>query len=195
MLWAQFENLAQEKWIWYAAGGIAALIVIVVLFKNLGRRRRHDPEGRLSEDLSEYPSPPAGKGMRRLTINGMPVRVRLVVVAPTGKQHQSITPEDVPDLLDDLCRGISTVLRADKPRIRIWPPQLSLAGFAPTFHRLIKAPSGKGNKSAWVLVAGPTRASGKPILLGMALLAEEPTRLGQVTLEGADWNETIRVER
>ena len=101
-------------------------------------------------------------------MNGEPVRVRLVVVAPTGKQQDPITPDDVPELLDDVVRGLGGFVKADKPRVRVWPPQLSVAGFAPTFHRLVESPDAGKQSSRWVKLAGPARTGKRPILLGLA---------------------------
>src|SRR5262245_30831952 len=40
------------------------------------------PEHNLRERVGEYPPPPGQPGPRQLTVEGVPVRVRLVVVAP-----------------------------------------------------------------------------------------------------------------
>ena len=200
MLWAQdaprVPEVAKDPMYWYIGGGVVALAVVVFLLKAVfGGKKAHNPEGGLGENLKDYPPAPANTSSRRLTLNGMPVRVRLVIVAPVGKQHANIGPDDVPEILDELFRGMPAVLKADKPRIKVWPPQLSVAGFAPTFHRLIKSPEAPGVKSRWVLVAGATKVGGKPLLLGMALHAEESNKLGLMTLEGQDWVDSLRVER
>ena len=128
-------------------------------------------------------------------MNGEPVRVRLVVIVPTGKAQKPISPDDVPDLLDDVLRGLGGFIKSDKPRVKVWPTQLSVVGFAPTFHRLVKSPDEGQKSSCWIKLAGPAKAGGRPILLGLALLADDPCKIGDVQVETREWGELLRVER
>src|SRR5688572_16429399 len=128
MLWAQVEdvtNVVREYWI-PAAIVAGALIALVVLWKiATSRKKPHlDLEKGLREELRTFPPPPAAAGPRRLAVNGEPVRLRLVVIAPTGKVQEPISPDDVPVLLDDVIRGLGGFVQLDKPRIKVWPPQL-----------------------------------------------------------------------
>jgi hypothetical protein len=195
MLWAQLENIPDK--VWYIGGAVVGVVFLLMIVRAiLSSKTGHDPDRGLGENLGEFPPPPhSPKGSRRLTVNGLAVRLRLVVVSPTGKQHGRMSPDEVGEMLDDLVRGISEVVEADKPRIKVWPPQLSQAGFAPTFHRQMTTPDPKGAKSRWVLAAGVAKVGGKPLLLGLALLADTPTKLGQLTLDGTEWAETLRIER
>jgi hypothetical protein len=151
------------------------------------------PEHNLLERVGEYPNPPGRPGPRQLTVEGVAVRVRLIVVAPVGK-NRPIDAEGVNDLVNQVIRGMKEVIERDRPRVRIWPPQLSNTGFAPTFHRLTETPDADEEPSQWVLVAGPASAAGKPILLGMALLADEPNELGKLIVSPERWAETLRVQ-
>jgi hypothetical protein len=171
------------------AGGVLILFTIVWLMRG---KRKHDPEAGLSEKLAEYPPPPA-QGRLRLTVQGQPVRLRLVVVAPVGKKPIS-GDAAVEPLLDKVVRGLGEVARQDKPRIRVWPTQLSSAGFAPTFHRLTHKPEGPGRPSRWILLAGPARAEEQQLLLGLAVLADKNSKLDMLTLEPLEWVEALRVE-
>jgi hypothetical protein len=173
------------------------LIALVVLWKiATSRKKPHlDLEKGLREELRIYPPPPATAGLRRLAVNGEPVRLRLVVIAPTGKVQDPITPDDVSGLLDDVVRGLGGFVQTDKPRIRVWPPQLSIAGFAPTFLRLIESPDSEGEPSRWVKIAGPARTGKRPILLGLALLADEPSKLGGLNVETTEWGELLDIPR
>jgi hypothetical protein len=202
MIWAQL-NEALEKargdgnlWI-YVAVGIGVLIAVVALLKiATGRKKPHpDLEKGQREDLADYPPPPAAAGGRRLEVNGVPVRLRLVVIAPTGKQQAAITPDNAPGLLDDVLRGLGGFVAADRPRVKVWPPQLTVAGFAPTFHRLVESPDPDGKPSRWVKLAGPARTGKRPILLGLALIADEPCKLGDVHVETTEWGELLQVSR
>ena len=198
MIWAQANDLVEKltnNWILIAVG-VGLLAAALMLWRiAAGRKRPHpDLERGQREDLGEYPPPPPVT-ICRLTVNGTPVRVRLIVVAPTGKQQAPITADDVPEVLDDVFRGLGRYVKADKPRVRVWPPQLSVAGFAPTFHRLVAAPDAGSKASRWVKLAGPARTGGRPILLGLAVLAEEPVKLGDVQVETTEWGELLQIER
>src|SRR5262245_48815305 len=46
-----------------------------------------NPEDPLKERLAEYPPPPGKPGSRQLIIEGVPLRLRLVVVAPLGRSR------------------------------------------------------------------------------------------------------------
>jgi hypothetical protein len=197
MLLAQAElvDKLKENWV-LAAIGAGLLVALYVVFKiATGRKKEHrDLEKGQREYLAEYPPPPPG-GARRLNVNGIPARLRLVVFAPTGKAQIPISMDDVPDLLDDVLRGLGGFVKADKPRVKIWPAQLSVAGFAPTFHRLVKSPDAGEKSSRWVKLAGPARLGRTPILLGLALLADESCKLGDVYVEPTEWGDLLQVQR
>jgi hypothetical protein len=198
MLWAQAGLPAEVKDnLVYVAAGVGVLVAVVVLWRIATSRTRppHDPERGLREDLAGYPPPPAAAGGRRLTADGLPVRLRLVVVAPAGKVYDAISPDDVPGLLDEVVRGLGGLVAADKPRIRVWPAPLSAAGFAPTFHRLVHGPDPAGQPSRWVKLAGPARAGQRPFLLGLALWADQASTLGAMDIEPGEWKKVLQVER
>jgi hypothetical protein len=198
MLWAQAEeviNALRDNWIGLAiATGV--LIALVVLFKIATGRKRPFPdlENSQREDLRTFPPPPAVRS-RRLSVNGEPVRLRLVVVAPTGKLQDPISPDGVAELLDNVVRGLGAFVESDKPRIKVWSPQLSVSGFAPTFHRLVASPDAEGKPTRWVKLAGPARTGKRPILLGLALLADEESKLGDLQVETTEWSELLEVSR
>ncbi len=150
------------------------------------------PETGLEENLAEYPPPPGQPGPRRLTVEGVPVRVRLIVVAPVGR-NRPIGVDDVEELVDQVIRGMKEIVQKDKPRIRLWSPQLSKTGFPQVFHRLTLTPDEEGQPSVWVRVAGPANAEGRPILLGLGLLADRPTDLGKLSVQPERWFETLRI--
>lgn len=197
MLWAQAEIIdkLQNNWIGIAVGA-GALFAVIVLLKMAagGKKKFPDLEKALRENLAAYPPPPA-IGPRRLNVDHLSARVRLVVVSPTGAAHDPISPNEVPELLDDVIRGLGEVVRNDKPRLKIWPTQLSSKGFAPTFHRLVASPdTGVKELSRWIKLAGLARAGQRPILLGLALLADQPCKLGELRVEQKDWKDLLRVE-
>lgn len=198
MVWAQFGDLAektQNNWILVAIGA-GILVAVVVLLRIATNRKRMpvDLEGGLRELLADYPPPPSST-QKRLTINGEPVRLRLVVVCPVGKLHDPLSADGVAEILDEVRRGLGALVQLDKPRIKIWPPQLSVAGFAPTFHRLVQSPDLPEQPSRWIKLAGPARTKRKPILLGITALSDEPCKLGDVVVETTEWGELLEVNR
>jgi hypothetical protein len=171
-------------------GGVLFLLLLLLLWLRRGRPTPVDPEAGLLERLADYP--PAGPGPQRLFLRGQPVRLRLVVLAPMGKRA---LPADgaVEPLLDRVLHGLGDIVRQDRPRLRVWPPQLSHHGFAPTFFRLTHRPEAVEQPSPWILVAGPVRASGQQFLLGLALFADDATAENNLILQAQQWHELFRI--
>ncbi len=196
---APLEDLLRDYW-WIAvpAGLILLLLLYAILERTgrliFGRRKTSNQGDRLRENLADYPPPTGSPGPRRLLIEGWPARVRLIVVAPVGKENP-ITVSEVAPILEQMFRGLGHVLKYDQPLIRIWPPQLSSQGFAPTFHRLVHKPEPEGQPSHWVLAAGQTTSRPRPLLLGLVLWADEPNTLGRLTLEPGQWLGVLSVRR
>jgi hypothetical protein len=190
-------GLETKELLIYGGAGLGGLVLLLVLLKLLGggKKKGHkDLEKAQREYLDEYPPAPPSKGGKRLVIDGVDVRLRLVVVAPAGSQNK-VDADEVPELLDDLLRGLAAFVKSDKPRIRVWPAVLSVAGFAPSFFRLVESPEEEGQRSHWVRVAGPIKIGGKPYLLGLALYAEEANKLGSLDLQPTEWAKHLGIEK
>jgi len=190
-------GMDQKDLLLYAGAGVGGLVVLFVLFKILTtpKPRHKDLQKGQREKLDEYPDAPPARDDRRLLFDGLGVRLRFVAVAPTGKKQDPIEVEEVAEILDEVIRGLSAFVKSDKARIRVWPPQLSVAGFAPTFFRLVESPDAPGAKSHWIRVAGPVKVGGRPMLVGLALYSEETTKLGMVGLEATQWNDRLDIEK
>ena len=171
-----------------AAGGLLLMFILVILSR--GRKKVVDPEAGLGEDLAAIPTLGKGPPHYQLMVMNQPVRLRLVVVAPVGKRPVG----KVDSALEQVYRHLGEVTLDDKPRVRIWPPQLSSQAFAPTFFRLTKRPEPDGKPSRWILLAGPARAGSTPILLGLAVQAESAVNMGLLTMTERQWGEVLRVE-
>jgi hypothetical protein len=178
--------------VFYAVIGGAVLLLLLPPILWLRRRRRPavDPETALIEKMGDYA--PAGPGQKRLQLYGQPLRLRLVVLAPMGKRALP-TDGAMEPLLDRVVPGLGDIARQDRPRIRVWPSQLSQQGFPPTFFRLTHRPEQAGKPSPWILAAGPVRAGGEQFLLGLGLLADGPTERANLTLQANQWIEVFRV--
>jgi hypothetical protein len=186
---------------WYlvlAILAVAILGILAVVFRGIVRaasrgRKKPNPEKNLAEDLGSYPPAPGKPGSRRLHVEGYPARIRLVVLAPQGKQD-NVDAGRAEAILELVIKGLGGIAGQDHPRVRIWPPQLSTEGFAVSFHRLTKKPEPDTRPSRWVLVAGQARAGQKKVLVGLALQTDEKTSLGKLTVEPDRWNEVLRIK-
>jgi hypothetical protein len=190
-----------DGWGWWVVLGFLGLIVVLIVWavwskvwgRLFGWRARHGSLDELQERLEDLPPPPALTGDRRLTVEGVPVRVRLVVIAAAGTDVV-VTEPMAPQLLNQLVAGLGEIVLQDQPRTRVWPPQLSYEGFANTFHRSTPLPEGEGNLSRWVLVAGRGRIGKQQVLVGLGLLALQPTTVGRLRLDAHQWNTFLRVK-
>src|SRR5205809_621715 len=85
-----------------AGGVVGGFLLLGLLFR--GKKKPHDPEQGLIENLAVYPAPPKA-GRRRLLLQGNPVRLRLVVIAPVGKRTFAAAGQVEP-VLDDVVPGL-----------------------------------------------------------------------------------------
>jgi hypothetical protein len=184
---------------WLAVLGVGGLIVLLILWlvlRPLFRRRKADPVKQrpsLEEDLAGYPPLPPSTGDRRLTVEGMPVRLRLVVLAPAGTESE-IDRDEANRLLDLVLPGLGAMASNDKARFRFWPTQLSAEGFAKQFHHNTPLPEGDGQPSRWVLVAGRAKGAGQSFMVGLGLQAISPTPLGRRSLQPHEWPTVFRIK-
>ena len=170
---------------WYQRRALRALIV-----------RPFRPiklQPKLDEDLGTYPPPSFGSMRRRLLIEGVPVRLRLVVLAPAGI-GETIDQAGIKDQLNRVLWGLGALVDQDQPQLRVWPPQLSSHGFPAVFHRLVRKPEPDGEPSRWVLVAGVTPPRPRTVLLGLGLWTDEPTPIGRLSMEPRDWAMALHVQ-
>jgi hypothetical protein len=187
-----------EGWGWYVVLGVAAFIILLLLLGLLSFLRRlfagkqQVPTKNLEERFAEYPPLKPSSGDRRLTIEGVPVRLRLVVVAPAGTVS-GFDDQRIDKLLDRILPGLGGIFNADKPRVRIWPTQLSHEGFANHLHRNTIIPEGDGQLSKWAVVAGRAKLDDCHVMLGLGLEALKPTTIGRKTIDAHEWDVMLRV--
>src|SRR5262249_28292523 len=113
---------------WWPVLGVLALVVLLLVWAILRRlvralfgrrtRRADNWDEELDIDLADCPLPVRPPGERRLTVYHVPGRLRLVVVAPAGKEHR-VDATQVEKLLDFVVPGLGTVALLDRPRIRV----------------------------------------------------------------------------
>lgn len=178
------------------AGIVVGIVVILFLVRWLRRLFGAAPAGPAQERgvkeerLADFPPPPAGKG--RLRIEGRPARLRVVVVAPVGK-GEPLDADAVEDQLEQIVYGLGAVAKQDKPRIRVWPAQLSNKGFALTFNKMMVRPEGLGKPSRWITIAGQTPPRPRPMMLGLVVQTDEPTSVGHLTPGPEQWTSVVQV--
>ncbi|MFL5342259.1 MAG: hypothetical protein ACJ8F7_19095 [Gemmataceae bacterium] len=188
MLAVRFSFGAEEI---TAVGAVLLMIVLIALIVAKRRRPKFDTDAGLDEFLANFaPVPPAGT--HRLTFEGQPVRIRLVVLAPAGRTAE-LLPSMAEGVLEAVVHGLGSAAQFDKPRVRVWPPQLSQTGFAPKFFRHVRRPEAKDEPSKWILVAGPALAGPGVVLLGLALETAKPTRRGSAPIDEIRWPELLRI--
>jgi hypothetical protein len=197
-----FVDLAPPGWsdgLWWGVLGFGALFVLLLLFafcsKVLGLFKGKPPKDKdpeLEMDLQSFPPLPPSTGDRRLLVDGVPVRMRLVVIAPAGTESK-VQADKVPQILDRVVTGMGDVAQHDKPETKIWPLQRSYEGFANQFHRNTPLPEGEDEPSRWVMVAGRVKLGQYQIMLGLGLQAIKPTTVGRRTLDAHQWADLLRV--
>jgi hypothetical protein len=185
-------------WAVAAGAGLLLLLVLWLLLRALWRalfRRARLPDAwdrELDIDLNQCPLPTRPPGERQLTVYHQPMRLRLIVLAPVGREGD-IDATAVEKLLDRVVPGLGTAAQVDRPCVRVWPGQVSQHGFAAAFHRHTPKAAGRGEPSRWVLLAGRAQAGRQPLMIGLGLWADEPISIDRVTLEPHQWLDVLRL--
>jgi len=192
-----YAATAEGRQMIFLVGG--AILVVLVLLSLLRRWRARDkahPSPDLLEDLSTYQPPQSlPPNAKTLTLYGLPVRMRLVVLAPLGLDAGGITAPEVNRLMDLAVPGLGERLALDLPKIRFWPTQLSQQGFVASLRRNTQFPEAKHQLRHHVLVIGKVLRDGSPIGVGLALQSTEPNTLGPVALNYPhQWMEVMRFQ-
>ena len=131
------EPVRDYWWAIALAGAAVAALLVWAVFERLvlrplfRRRARALPgEEHLRVDVGRLPRAALVPSPRRLLAEGVPARVRLVVLAPLGHGRQHALPDDPTALLDRVLPGFGAVVREDGAVVKLWPAQVSRAGFA-----------------------------------------------------------------
>ena len=188
-----------EAWgVVFLTAALAVLLALGLALRAVLRRLfgRPGPPGDwdrgLREDLQSCPVAAQPVGGPTLTIYHLPAVLRLVVLAPSGAD---LGPDDRPlaELLDGVVPGLGGLAARDKPRIRVWRPQVSHQGFVSAFHRCTPTGTPDGKPSRWVLVAGRANVGRRPVLVGLGLWTEALSTVGRVNLGPHQWLDVLRL--
>ncbi len=176
------------------AGGLIVLLILWMILKAiLGGKKPVAAKGpSLEENLGSYPALQPSTGDRQLRAEGVPVRLRLVVVAPAGNDAE-VDIDAVQAMLERVLPGLGDICKGDKPRIKVWPRQLSYEGFAKLFQRNMVTPEGEGEPSRWILLGGRAKLGKQQIMLGLGLQTVKPTTVGRRTVDAHEWPTVLRV--
>ena len=171
---------------------VLVLLVAVVKFLFAGRTKKSEYEKTLVENLQEYPDLKPSSGDRQLRVEGVPVRLRLVVVAPAGTASE-VDVDELANVLEQILPGLGDIYKHDKPRVKVWPTQVSYQGFASHFHRNTVTGAADGVQTRWIMVAGRAKLGNSQIMLGLALQSIKPNTVGRRTVDSHEWASLLRV--
>jgi hypothetical protein len=193
-------------WLLFAGLALVTLAWVRSVFRRLlgavfhptgrkkAKRRTKDWASFLREDLSPLAVSYTEPGPRRLTVKGLPARLRLVVMAPSGKDVSELDEDMADRLLDWIKPGLGEVAAADYPKVRIWPRQYSGSGFPLAFHQHVPVPERKGQRSHWVLLAGAVLVGRQKIEVGLALYTDEPNKIRTITVRNEQWLDHLGIK-
>jgi hypothetical protein len=176
---------------------VGSLVVLLLLYAVVrmvfgGKGKKASTGLSLTEDLDTYPELKKSVGDRQLRAEGVPVRLRLIVVAPAGTASE-IDVDELEDMLEKIVPGLGGIYKNDKPRVKVWPTQVSYQGFGNHFHKNMETGAEEGEQTRWVLIAGRAKVGKQQIMLGLGLQTIKPNTIGRRTIDSHEWATILRV--
>lgn len=179
---------------YFLPASICVALIVVVLFFKLRRRKviaqEEKPLASIAiSSLSEGPKPDNTK----LTYFGTPVRIALIVVAPSGR-HAVLPPgRDLLKILEAITPSFGETVEKNAPVIRRWPAQLSVRGFAHAFFNGLEMPGNRGKGTVWSAVSGRVEYGNASYLVGITFCSNEPNALSEHLVEHpGEWLSVLR---
>lgn len=193
---------------WWVVFGIAAFLALLWLRSILLRlvrvlskpRRKRKQRGwkkvavNLKENLRMIGDASTEEGDQRLVVNGLPARLRLVILAQGSSNAGELTPEMADRVLDWIKPGLAEVCSEDYPRVRVWPPFYSAGGFETAVAGNVAIPAEKGERSPWVVVTGQVRMGRALVRVALGLHTDEVNNLRHVKVKGDHWLDVLGVK-
>ena len=131
----------------------------------------------------------------QLEFYGVPVRLAAVILAPAGRIAQLPTPETLTACLNNLLPGLGELAAQQQAIIKLWPSQLSTAGFISSFYYNVELPDG-GKGTPWSTAAGRFDDGSQQLLAGVLCAAAKPNSYGQVEVKHlGQWMDVLRVKK
>jgi len=175
---------------------VVAVVATLVVYRIL-RRSRSGPDVAavdLSIDVDSLPTGGPGDEGPRLEFYNVPVRLAVLVLAPSGRTGTLPPVDKLPEMVDAIVPGLLAVFESHKPLVRRWPGQLSSQGFAHAYFNNVRLPGDGGKGSPWCSVAGRADYLGQKLLVGMTFRTDAPNSLAQLSLDNErQWLDVLRI--
>jgi hypothetical protein len=141
------------------------------------RHKKHYPASgsQPQDELAVIGDAMTALGTRQITVNGMPARLRLVIMAPASRKTSALPREAHAELLEAILPGLGEIATFDFPRVETWPDHQARDRFRATLDKSVHFPERSGDSSRWLIVAGETLLLQGPVHWGLGLYTNEPT--------------------
>jgi hypothetical protein len=194
---------------WWLVFGVVGFVALLWLRSIVGRlrkalrssrRKRKKPRTRevavsLKVKLARIGEAMTDEGPTRITVNGEPARLRLVVLSLGARNAGELTEEMADRVLDWIRPGLAEASAGDYAAVRVWPPFYSANGFATAVGANILFPEPAGDKSHWVVVIGQVKMGQAIVNVALGLHADEPSAMRFVRVTGNQWPGVLGVKK
>jgi hypothetical protein len=150
------------------------------------RHQRAEPRG-TRDQLDLVGAAMTGLGPRQVTVNGLPGRLRLVVLAPTKAGTSTPSGDAHVQVLDGLLPGLGKVATFDFPRVECWSDRHARDSFRTTLVGGVKVPEPPEAPSRWLLLAGEATGPQGAVHVGLAVLTDQPTTTRVIDVAPGQW--------
>jgi hypothetical protein len=152
------------------------------------RKRRPIPADQPGIELAEIGDCITGLGAKQVMVQGVPGRIRLIVLVPAASVTV-VPPEGThAPVLDAAFPGLSGVTATDFPKVVYWLDPRARDNFRAALAERVKMPEAADEGSRWVLVAGDVAAAAGALHLALAIRTEKPPALRFVEVPASGWN-------
>src|SRR5262245_16481921 len=127
-------------------------------------------------------------GERQATVQGIPARLRLVVMVPAaGVRGKAAVPAPLANFLDAVRPELSALTAADFPHAEVWSDPHARDHFRKTLGVRIDFPE----PSNWIVLAGPIQWAGSPAQVALGFLLNKPLADRFIDVPAGQWPTAI----
>ena len=179
---------------------LALVGAMVIFWPRIKRRRRKIVQYHQTLKLRRVPAKYelgfigdalTGLGPKQLTVNGVPARLRLVVLGPTLATAGRLSEEEVPRMLNGVLHGMAEMIKYDSPRVQVWHDARTHEGFRQKLLERVVFPQEKGEPTPWVLLIGEMPGRESPLLVGLALHRAQASADRVVSVPAGQWRHVL----